>query len=320
MEVADGNVVAGANIQQTVFDPTSHMPLIFYLDWALTVEGADTDDDIEYYYINPWNDMDLYFDVDNASASSGANIKLYTFNPGLDAQRFTFIANADGTFCIQPLLSTSLVLGAVDTVTGPDNVELVSYNPSNVPNSQKWVLKRVKPSEVEYYSTNWSYFFQGANAMTCIRVSQRFSNASASSHYGLDIVHVNGTAVSGKEIYSPCEGTVVQRGFEETMGNFVIIETEDVDSNGNAFIIRLMHMQDDPKVAYGAQVDTDTLLGYVGNTGTSAGPHLHVDINNGGYKSGSQIRADLNSAINPEVFFPQILFRYGTSSNMKYAT
>lgn len=105
------------------------------------------------------------------------------------------------------------------------------------------------------------------------------------------------------------------------MGYFVIIETEDTDSNGKPLTIRLMHMQGSPNVDPDEQVSMNTLLGYVGNTGTSSGAHLHVDINNGGHTSGSKIRKDLNSAIDPEAFYPQIQFVYGLSaSNVKYAT
>lgn len=81
-----------------------------------------------------------------------------------------------------------------------------------------------------------------------------------------------------------------------------------------------MHMLYTPEVAFNASVTKNTLLGYVGNTGTSTGAHLHVDVNSGGYLNGSGIREDLASAINPESFYPQIQFVYGLSaSNTTYA-
>lgn len=319
LEVANGNVVVGANVYQDAFYFDTTLAQIFCL------KVAETDvDDPNYHQLSPAGNISLCMDVDNASDSDGANIKIFSSNSGYGAQSFKFIDNGDGSFCIQPYLSSTRVLGVANNSTANQaNVELVSYNESDVHASQKWVLKKVNAAtDPDYYAMNWSYFFRGADAESVKRISQRFFNANADSHYGTDIVRVDGENSTGKEIYSPCAGKVIVAGNRNSMGNFVIIETTQTDSYGNKLTIRLLHMRDLPLVAADDMVTADTCLGYIGNTGTSFGAHLHVDINDAGYKWGEDIRenaASLSHMINPEKFYPQIQFVYGPSDNVTYA-
>ena len=317
LEVANGNVVVGGNVWQDEFYFDSTLSQIFCLDVAET--GIN---DLNYHQLLPAANVNLCMDVDNAWDVDGANIKIFSSNPGYGAQSFKFIDNGDGSFCIQPYLSSTRVLGVANNNTANQaNVELVSYNERDVHASQKWVLKKVNAAtDPDYYSMNWSYFFRGADAESVTRISQRFSNANAASHYGTDIVRVDGVNSTGKAIYSPCAGKVVDAGERSTMGNYVIIETTQTDSYGNKLTIRLLHMRDDPLVDKGDMVTVNTCLGYIGNTGIgSKGPHLHVDVNKAGHYWGQQIRADLSSMINPEKFYPQIQFVYGRSDSATYA-
>lgn len=319
LEVANGNVVVGANVWQDEFHFDYTLSQLFCLYTA-----ESTINDLEYHQLLPAGDVNLCVDVDGGVDADGANIKVYSENPGLGAQSFKFIANPDGSFCIQPHLSSTRVFGVANNSTANQaNVELVPYNANNVHASQKWVLKKVRPAvDPDYFSMNWSYFFRGTDTTTCTRISQRFSNANANSHYGTDFVRVDGVDSTGKAVYSPCAGKVIDAGNKNSMGNYVIIETTQTDSNGNKLTIRLLHMRDRPLVKADDMVTTSTCLGYVGNTGTSYGAHLHVDINDAGYTWGEQIRenaASLSHMINPENFYPQIKFVYGSSDNVTYA-
>lgn len=313
LEVANGNVVVGANVYQDAFYFDTTLAQIFCLKVAET--GID---DSDYHQLSPAGNLPLCMDVDNAWDVDGANIKIFSSNPGYGAQSFKFISNGDGSFRIKPHFSDTRVLGVANNSTANQaNVELVTWTGHA---SQKWVLKKVNAAtDPDYYAMNWSYFFRGADAESVKRISQRFSNANGDSHYGTDFVRVDGGNSTGKAIYSPCAGKVVKRGNNTSMGNYVIIETTQTDSYGNKLTIRLMHMRDDPLVALNATVTTNTCLGYIGNTGTSFGAHLHVDINNGGNWWGEEIRADLSSMINPENFYPQIQFVYGRSGSATYA-
>lgn len=301
MEVENGNVVVNANICQGSYDVSSFLPQMFFIDVA---ESSINDDN--YHQLLPLEDFSLCVEVVNASNSNGADIKVFYSNPGYGAQSFAFISNGDGTFRIQPYLSDSRVIGVENNSTADQaNVELATWSGHD---SQKWILKRVWPTDTTYYSMNWSYFFHGDDAEEFKRISQRFSNSVAGDHTGIDI-----PADTGTPIYSPCAGKVLYSNYEGTMGYYVIIETTPTDESEEPLIIRLMHMQSQPLVSVGANVTANTKLGYVGNTGNSQGEHLHVDINDGSHINGSQIQQDLSSAINPESFYPQILFIYGLS-------
>lgn len=91
----------------------------------------------------------------------------------------------------------------------------------------------------------------------------------AALHSGVDIA-----APEGAEVRAPADGYVAfasyagNSGWAETFGNSVVLD------HGDSFTL-YAHLRDTPAVAIGEKVSAGTLLGYVGNTGYSFGPHLH---------------------------------------------
>ena len=94
--------------------------------------------------------------------------------------------------------------------------------------------------------------------------------------------------IYGATLYSPCNGTVVvavdgfkdqippQSDTENLAGNHVMIECEGVE-------VVLAHMKNGSvQVKAGEVVDTQTILGQVGNTGNTSEPHLHIHAESGG--------------------------------------
>ncbi len=85
-------------------------------------------------------------------------------------------------------------------------------------------------------------------------------------HRGLDI-----SAPIGTPIYAPAEGKVTFAGKDGAYGITLIID------HGRGITTRYAHMQ-----KYVAQknqnVSRGQLIGYVGNTGRSTGPHLHYEV------------------------------------------
>jgi murein DD-endopeptidase MepM/ murein hydrolase activator NlpD len=92
-------------------------------------------------------------------------------------------------------------------------------------------------------------------------------------HDGLDIAAVNGTP-----IMAAMAGRVQSVGYDNVYGNFVII------SHADGYRTLYGHM-DSTATRSGAYVDTDTVIGYVGNTGQSTGDHLHFTV----YRNGVSI-------------------------------
>lgn len=94
----------------------------------------------------------------------------------------------------------------------------------------------------------------------------------ARMHNGVDMA-----APKGTPIYAAKSGRVTGAGFEGQMGNYVSI------NHGDGFASIYMHMTH-YIVSAGSYVNAGQVIGYVGSTGLSTGPHLHFGISyNGTY-------------------------------------
>ena len=91
-------------------------------------------------------------------------------------------------------------------------------------------------------------------------------NKRMAFHSGLDI-----RSDSGTEIHAPADGKVIGRGYTRGEGNFLEID------HGNTFITRYFHMKKS-LVKRGENVTRGQVIGLVGSTGRSTGPHLHYEI------------------------------------------
>ena len=89
-------------------------------------------------------------------------------------------------------------------------------------------------------------------------------------HTGIDLAAPVGTFIG-----SAAPGIVVQTGWDGSFGNTVLVD------HGGGVLTRYAHL-DHIDVFLGAAVDSGTLLGFVGTTGYSSGPHLHFEIIMGG--------------------------------------
>lgn len=75
------------------------------------------------------------------------------------------------------------------------------------------------------------------------------------------------------EIYSVCNGTVVKNEWTNVLGWQVVIQDS---SNGNYW--RYCHLNSQSSLAVGTSVNTGTVIGIMGQTGTGAhGIHLHLE-------------------------------------------
>lgn len=99
-------------------------------------------------------------------------------------------------------------------------------------------------------------------------------------HAGIDL-----GAGSGTPIGAAAGGTVIFAGVQGGYGNTVVI------SHGNGISTLYAH-QSKIGVSNGAQVSAGDVIGYVGSTGASTGPHLHLEVRVNG------------SAVNPRGYLP----------------
>ncbi len=100
-------------------------------------------------------------------------------------------------------------------------------------------------------------------------ISSRFGDRSGVrryTHTGTDIAAPMGTAVT-----AAAAGTVAQAGWNGSYGNCIIINHASGVQTWYAHLSKM-------NVSVGQQVDTSTVIGNVGSTGNSTGPHLHLEI------------------------------------------
>jgi murein DD-endopeptidase MepM/ murein hydrolase activator NlpD len=85
-------------------------------------------------------------------------------------------------------------------------------------------------------------------------------------HQGLDIV-----APPGSRVVAPADGVVTQAGVSGGFGNSIFI------SHGYGLVSRFGHLQSF-SVKPGQKVHRGDVIGTVGSTGRSTGPHLHYEV------------------------------------------
>lgn len=97
-------------------------------------------------------------------------------------------------------------------------------------------------------------------------VSSEFGPRGRGFHSGIDIANVNGTPV-----YATGDGVITFKGYVGAMGKMIEL------SHGTEFTTVYGHLS-----RYGAElgdrVERGDVIGYVGNTGRSTGPHLHYEV------------------------------------------
>ncbi|MBC7459871.1 MAG: M23 family metallopeptidase [Thermoleophilia bacterium] len=98
----------------------------------------------------------------------------------------------------------------------------------------------------------------------------------ARPHSGLDLAQPSGT-----EIHASLSGKVVESKFSGDWGNTVVIAHP-----GNIFT-RYAHLVE-PGAAVGAEVKQGDVIGKVGSTGKSTGPHLHLSLYEGGLENANR--------------------------------
>ena len=111
-------------------------------------------------------------------------------------------------------------------------------------------------------------------------------------HKGVDIVG-SGKSINGQNIFAVKAGKVIYSGYSDSYGNVVYMDHGDTQS-------RYAHMISSPVVSKGQQLAQGALLGQVGSTGRSTGPHLHFEILTGKTSSASNskvTRVDPNQFI-----------------------
>lgn len=102
-------------------------------------------------------------------------------------------------------------------------------------------------------------------------------------HYGNDFTRADGSSAAGTEVYPVAGGIVVEKvsnvANPNDFGNYVVILSKvknDDGSDGYCYTL-YSHLEEPSKLVPGQVVTEDDMVGKVGSTGNSTGPHLHLE-------------------------------------------
>ena len=97
-------------------------------------------------------------------------------------------------------------------------------------------------------------------------ITSRYGARWGSTHTGTDV-----GASTGTPIYAAASGTVLFSGWKGTLGKLVVI------NHGNGVQTYYAHCS---KIiaSVGDEVSKGDLIGLVGSTGRSSGPHVHLEV------------------------------------------
>lgn len=162
----------------------------------------------------------------------------------------------------------------------------ILYAELNLGKRNKIALYRYKDASgnVDYYDENGM-----ALKRALVRKPLEFSSARISSHFGWRrhpilkqrILHsgVDYAAPMGSRIYASGDGVVQRAQWVGGYGRYVVIRHNSEYSTGYA------HMSGFARgIKPGVRVKQGQVIGYVGSTGRSTGPHLHFEIVKNGKK------------------------------------
>lgn len=153
-----------------------------------------------------------------------------------------------------------------------------------------WTPRSEKPTRVYHYRAGKTsgYFDENGKApykggwrapLKFPRVTSRFNPKRLHPVLHTVMPH-NGTdfgAPSGTPVYAASHGTVSHVGPHGPSGNLVLVEHAGGIETGYAHLSKFA-----PGIKKGDKVETRQLVGFVGSTGRSTGPHLHFSVKKNG--------------------------------------
>jgi len=174
--------------------------------------------------------------------------------------------------------------GFLTIAAAPAQAEAGRYvAPVAAPAAGTGVSNDSKDRQFQQLFASWDRAGQRATAATSVAVPSRtpLDDYRMSSNYGMRTHPVLGglrghkgidmAAPTGTPIYATADGLVTKSERFSSYGNFISIE------HGADLETRFAHLSR-MAVSAGQRVRKGDLIGYVGSTGRSTGPHLHYEV------------------------------------------
>jgi len=94
------------------------------------------------------------------------------------------------------------------------------------------------------------------------------------NHTGVDFINIYNRY---GDIYCVCSGMIITRNYGQMAGNFYRVDC-GTDANGDHIVMLYMHMNKPGYFPPGTKITQGMIIGQIGNTGNSTGPHIHISI------------------------------------------
>lgn len=291
LDLQGNGTVNGTNFQQYPYDPN---PCAERVRITTRSDGYFT---IQSVYASTDSRSMVLDGCGLEECVAGAQVVLFQELNGYDEQVWHIRKNSNGTLSLSPKQNVYLNL-AVEGSSLANNakVKLESRNYSAA--NQQWCLEPVEDPE-GFWGYAWRYPFEN-NDFTYI--SSGYKNPRRRDHCAIDIIGRT-SSINGAPILSPMTGTVVFSVIGDyDGGNFVVVEYDSFWlGTGEKMRASFLHMAYAPEWDVGDIIRKDDVIGYVGSTGDSSGPHLHLAV-----FTNQEKWPDENYTINPERLFPWV--------------
>jgi len=162
--------------------------------------------------------------------------------------------------------------GGWDGSAGPERkqTDFIQSEEQRQFNEAKQGKRRVERSGGEVYSlVSSSPLILGDGPGPRAPVQTKNGMRASKDHKGQDF-----KAAVGTEILAPGDGTVLKAEWSRHNGNYVQMM---IDGS----VVTYLHLKDLPMVNRGQKIKQGEIVGLLGDTGSSTGPHLHVEIREG---------------------------------------
>lgn len=168
--------------------------------------------------------------------------------------------------------------GVINNAGGPEDFQLTNESDAEENAIERQLRSIEASSNPEFIPTMWAHLGKINNEFGFRR--NPFGGRSYEFHAGMDIDGERGDA-----IVAPANGVIVKAGWQGGYGNMIEID------HGNGLTTRYGHLSR-VEVQNGDTVNRGQIIGLVGSTGRSTGPHLHYELRLG------------EKSINPRRFLP----------------
>ncbi len=254
-----------------------------------TVKAGDTVESVAF--ANKINPEELLLANDSLTSRNnllypGQQLKIVETNPKISVVEESYVVqDIESAYKTEEQYDSSLLIGDDKVVQeGQNGLERVSQNVKQINGEIVYVDpvgKQVLKSPVNKIVKKGSKYVSGVGSLTnwgwptdsgwTLSSGYVYRNSPVGKgrelHTGLDI---SGTGY-GSKIYATNNGVVMTAEYHYSYGNYVVI------NHNNGYMTLYGHMSR-IAVKVGQIVERGQVIGYVGSTGDSTGPHVHYEV------------------------------------------